>query len=58
MEAEKSGIASAKYINVEKQTIKVEINGETLYVPNDPENRHRQMIAAWEAKGGVIEVFQ
>lgn len=33
------------------------INGETLTVPDVSDNRHRQMIAAWEAEGNIIAPY-
>lgn len=33
------------------------IDGQVMTVPNDPTNRHRQMLADWEAKGHEIELY-
>ncbi|MEI5680509.1 MULTISPECIES: hypothetical protein [unclassified Mesorhizobium] len=33
------------------------IGGETVTVPNFPGNRHRDMLAAWEAEGNTIEPY-
>lgn len=35
-------------------SIQIELDGEILVVPNDPKNRHRQMIAKWEKQGNTI----
>lgn len=35
-------------------TIDATIDGVRCTVPNDPTNRHRQMIAEWEAEGNTI----
>jgi hypothetical protein len=37
--------------------ISATIDGITMMVPNDPDNRHRQMIAAWEADGNTIPAY-
>lgn len=37
--------------------IDVVIDGVALSVPNDPSNRHRQMIAEWEAEGNTIPAY-
>ena len=33
------------------------IDGETMIVPDDMENRHRVMLAEWEAKGNTITPY-
>lgn len=33
------------------------IDGIEMTVPNDPANRHRQMIAEWEAAGNTIAAY-
>lgn len=45
-------VASAAY--VEGGSILAVIDGWTMFVPNDPRNRDRQAIAAWEAAGHTI----
>lgn len=42
----------------ESGSIRVDIDGIEMTVPDDMSNRHRQMIAAWEAGGGVIAPYQ
>lgn len=39
-------------------TINVTLDGVDLCVPDDPANRHRQMIAEWEAEGNTIPPYQ
>ena len=41
----------------ENGSIDATIDGERGTVPNDPSNRHRQMIAEWEAKGNTIPPY-
>ena len=36
-------------------SIKATIDGETLFVPIDPANRHYQAIQEWVAEGNTIE---
>jgi hypothetical protein len=38
-------------------TIQISINGEDWFVPDDMGNRHRQMVAEWEADGNTIPAF-
>lgn len=38
-------------------SIDATIDGTLLSVPDDPGNRHRQMVAEWEAQGNVIPPF-
>src|SRR5690554_5262489 len=38
-------------------SIDATIAGERLSVPDDPANRHRQMIAEWEADGNTIPPY-
>ena len=33
------------------------INGQVMTIPDDMENRHRLMVAEWEAAGNVIESY-
>jgi hypothetical protein len=49
-------IESAKYID--ETTIEVVIDGVKIFVPDDMGNRHRQMIAEWEAEGNVITPYE
>ncbi|NVP56096.1 hypothetical protein [Mycoplana rhizolycopersici] len=42
----------------ETGSIKIVIEGIALFVPDDPGNRHRQMIAEWEAEGNTIPPYQ
>ena len=37
--------------------IEATIDGLLMTVPNDPANRHRQMIAEWEAEGNTIPAY-
>jgi hypothetical protein len=37
--------------------ISITIEGTILNVPDDPTNRHRQMIAEWEAEGNTIPPY-
>ncbi len=37
--------------------IEITIDGTRMSVPNDPANRHRQLIAEWEALGNVIPPY-
>ena len=52
-------ITNAKYIDAENtgvnQSIKAIIDGETMFVPLDPANRHYQAIQEWVAEGNTIE---
>ena len=52
-------ITSAKYIDAENtgvnQSIKVIIDGQTMFVSLDPANRHYQAIQEWVAEGNTIE---
>lgn len=41
----------------ENGSIDATIAGVRMTVPNDPSNRHRQMIAEWEAKGNTIPAY-
>ena len=42
----------------ESGSIEVTIDDQTAFVPDDPTNRHRQMIAAWEAAGNTIPPYE
>ena len=52
-------ITNAKYINDEAtniaDTIKATIDGQIIYVPLDPDNRHYQAIQEWVAEGNTIQ---
>jgi len=48
-------IETAQY--TESGSIKAAIDGAKLLVPNDMSNRHRQMIAEWEAEGNTIAPY-
>ena len=52
-------ITSAQYRrnldNTANENIKAVIDGETMFVPLDPANRHYQAILEWVAKGNTIE---
>lgn len=37
--------------------IEAVIDGERMFVPDDMANRHRRMIAEWEAQGNTIPPF-
>jgi hypothetical protein len=38
--------------------IHIIIDGVDLFVPDDLSNRHRQLIAEWEAEGNVIPPYE
>lgn len=38
--------------------IEAVIDGETVFVPDDMANRHRQMVAEWEAAGNTIPAYE
>ena len=52
-------ITSAQYIrNVDdtaNENIKAVIDGETMFVPLDPDNRHYIAIQEWVAEGNTIQ---
>ncbi len=52
-------ITSAQYTkyrdNTDNENIKATINGQTMFVPLDPANRHYQAIQEWVAEGNKIE---
>jgi len=48
-------IESARY--AESGSIIAVIDGVQMTVPDDMANRHRQMIAEWEAEGNTIEPY-
>ena len=39
-------------------SIRAVIEGLEVVVPDDPANRHRQMIADWEAAGNTVPAYQ
>ncbi|MEE9983652.1 hypothetical protein [Agrobacterium pusense] len=41
----------------ESGIIRIEIDGQVLFVPDDMGNRHRQIIAEWEAAGNSIPAY-
>ena len=47
-------ITSAQYTE-NNENIKVTIDGQTMFVPLDPANRHYQAIQEWVAEGNTIE---
>ena len=50
-------ITSAKYTDNQHKSIKVVLDGQAMHVPDNMENRHRQVIAEWEAEGNTIEPY-
>ena len=52
-------ITSAKYIrtseSTENDSISVIIDGKSMSVPINPENRHYQAIQEWVAEGNTIQ---
>lgn len=38
-------------------SIRIEIDGTEMFVPDDMGNRHRQMVAEWEADGNTIPAY-
>lgn len=42
----------------ESGSISATIDGITMSIPDDPANRHRQMIAEWEALGNTVPAYQ
>jgi len=49
-------IESVKYVAYESKNISITsvIDGQTLFVPLDPANRHYQAILEWVAEGNTI----
>jgi hypothetical protein len=51
-------IISAKYCRNNKDTtnitIEAVVDGETLFIPLDPDNKHYQAILEWVAEGNTI----
>ena len=45
------------YGYMESGAISATIDGILMTVPDDPANRHRQMIAEWEAEGNTIPAY-
>ena len=50
-------ITSAKFIVANNKSIKVVIDGETCFVPDDMDNTDRQAVAEWEDEGNTIEPY-
>ena len=50
-------ITSAKYTDNQHKSIKVVLDGQAMHVPDNMDNRHRQVIAEWEAEGNTIEPY-
>ncbi len=50
-------ITKAQYSDESNSAISATINGRLLSVPDDMENRHRQVIAEGEAEGNTIEPY-
>ena len=48
-------VTSAKYGNEEKTMIDATIDGQEMFVPMDPANRHYAAILEWVADGNTIE---
>jgi len=48
-------VTSAQYVNENNRSIKAVINGETLFVPISPANRHYAAILEWVAEGNTIQ---
>lgn len=42
----------------ESESIRVEIDGIEMNVPDDMSNRHRQLVAEWEAAGNTIPAYE
>lgn len=48
-------VTAAEWVDADRTTIKAEIDGVVRYVPDDPGNRFRQLIAEeWEGAGNTI----
>ena len=48
-------VTSAKYGNENKTMIDATIDGQEMFVPLDPANRHYEAILEWVADGNTIE---
>lgn len=48
---------TAQWANAEQTSIIVDIDGVKHGVPNNPGNRHRQMLAEWESEGNTIAPY-
>lgn len=55
-------ITNAQYVSetlldgtTENTTVKATIDGEKMFAPIDPDNRHYQAILKWVAKGNTIQ---
>lgn len=42
----------------QRGAIEAEVDGVLWVIPDDPANRHRQMIMEWEAKGNTIPAYE
>lgn len=49
---------SAKWANAKRTAILAEIDGISMLVPCDADNVERQLVAVWEAEGGVIAEYE
>lgn len=47
-------ITSAQYTDSDNAVIKANIDGQELFVPLDPANRHYAAILEWVAEGNTI----
>lgn len=50
-------IASAQFQEDQKTIAVVMDDGGTIYVPDDPANRHRRRLTEWEEGGGAITPY-
>ena len=48
-------ISNARYIDSNNTSILITIDGQELFVPLDPANRHYQAIQEWVAEGNTIQ---
>lgn len=46
------------WTDAEQTAIRAVFNGQEMTVPDDPRNRHRAIIAEWEAEGDTIPPYQ
>ena len=51
-------IENVKWADADNSSIVATINGQTMFIPNDMANRHREMIEQWVEDGNVIEEFK
>ncbi|MDM9647760.1 hypothetical protein [Rhizobium sp. S163] len=45
------------FTDEQRSTIKIELDGQVIFVPDDMRNRHRQTVADWEEEGNVIPPY-